>query len=278
MAFVILGLYLYDKYGQKQESKLNSVLDITNQNTTNILQRTMNDSISQCNITQTIDFTNMDNINCKGDFNITNKSSSLCNMSSVFQNTSLNSIKDTLKSSLKQTLTSGNEATQGFLGGIIGGSQHQSNIQDIENKFNNIIDTNITSEIVNKCIVQSNPNQFVNYINTNKIDIGGDCNFTNKTQAKVMASCFTDIIFNTALSNNTITEADIEADIKNSTKAKGLDEMISDILAGISGPIKAIIIGIAVVIIVVIFGALAFLLSPAGQSSINNLTDSTIKK
>ena len=258
--------------GQTQTTSMKSVTDVLNQSTTNILQKTINESSASCNIKQTIDFQNYGNIKCKGNLNIGNNATALCEMSSVFQNKSSTDIQNVMKTALSQTMSSNNQMVQGFLGGL--SQQNQSTNTDIENRLRNVIENTITNEVVNTCLAESNPDQFIRAINYKNIDVGGNCNFTNETQVKVLANCFTDVVLNSSLAASQFSDVDVKAAVESAATQKGADDTIKAFIDGIAGPIKVIIIAIVIVIVIAVIGVAYVALSPAGQESITKLSES----
>lgn len=259
---------------EQSQSQTSKVLnDVLNKSLTTINQDVINRNINSCNIRQTINSANYGNIKCGGNFTVQNELTSLCSMTNIFKTKSEADIKSLLKQAVDTSMSQKSEAVQGFAANI-GSKQNQDSKTEVNNILSNIIDNNISMQTINECITSSNPDQFLGYINYNNIDVGGDCNFTNKAQVQSLSSCLTDTIMKAAADNSAVAEAVTKTDQAQKAEQKGISELVSAIFSGLTTPF--IISG--VVLLFIIIGAVIFLLSPAGQDATKSLSEAGAEK
>lgn len=265
---------------QSQSTSTDTFTSVLNKNVTNLCQTVVNKNSTRCNIQQTIDFTNLGNLSCDGDLTISNKATALCRMDAIFKSQNENDIKNILKTAIDSSLDSTNKATQGFLSGILT-DQSQSNIQNIKNELNNIIENNISQSTINECYSESNPDQYIKFVNNKNIK-AKNCNFGNDVQVQVMATCLTDAIIKNAQSNSALSDLTNKTVTSSDVSQKGLNDLVADFFAGIGGVINSaslpfILVGIALICgVSILVGAV--LLSPAGQDSLKQVTEAGINK
>lgn len=174
-----------------------------------------------------------------------------------------------------------NAASQktGFLSPTVANSA--SAVSDLKTKVTNIIDNTMKSDTVQNIFAKAQSNQDINagkleaecdpqYRLPGEYDFNFDQNILQSVTAKGVADAVTKAL------SETITENTSDTAVKQSStqENKGISELVDSVFKGLTG-IWGII---ALVACVLIIGAVAFLLSPAGQEASVKMANAGAKR
>ena len=237
--------------GQKQstESSKTSVTDIVNKNMLNSFTRNMNESSSQCSGTQYAEFVSgpgSEIIGC--DLNINQKMALDCKSQAYFASQNENSLKGEIKNSLDQK----NENPSFTL--VPSSEQNSSDRVNVENYIKNIVERNLTTENLNKCLAIAKGAQEgkITILGKYACRPGQGIDLTQELLLQQYAQCGSDIV------NKTLTDDKFVSDLK--TKAESSQSNVTSGYGAI----------IALVVIVIILGVGAYFMfkrSPAGMAA-----------
>ena len=232
--------------GNKQSSyaKKNITADIINKNMLNSFTRSLNEQSSNCSGTQYAEFLSgpqSEIIGC--DLNINQKMALDCKAQAYFASQNENSLKGEIKNSLDQSFKSDQKQENPSFTLVPYSEQNSSDRVNVSNYIKNIVERNLTTENLNKCLAIAKGAQ------EGKITILGKYTCTEGKDIKIKqdmlveqyAQCSSDIV------NKTLTDDKFISDLK--TKAESSQ---SNLTSGY-GAIIAIIIILLIVGVVLYF-------------------------
>ena len=240
---------------QSSESVKNSVTDIVNKNMLNSFTRNLNEQSSQCSGTQYAEFISgpgSEIIGC--DLKLNQKMALDCKAQAYFASQSENSLKGQIQNSLDQSFKSDQKQENPSFTLVPYSQQNNSDKVNVENYIKNIVERNLTTENLNKCVAIAKGAQDgkITILGKYTCREGQGINLTQDMLLQQYAQCGSDIV------NKTITDDKFISDV--ATKAASSQ---SNLTSGY-GAVMALII------VLVIFGIAAYFMfkrSPAGMAS-----------
>lgn len=196
--------------------------------------------------------------------------------SSEFSAETVADIKNAITTEMKASADAAMEkSTQlGDLSSLL--SDSDQNIQQTVNmEIENVVENSITTENMNKTVAEQ-----VSIQNGQLVIDGYDCreggqiDFSQNITAKLAADAVTGAITKAASENKVLSTLAASAGASTASSGGGFAELVDSIGAAISGPFMYI----AIVVVVMIIGALLFLLSPAGQNSSRTMSSAAARR
>ena len=196
--------------------------------------------------------------------------------SSEFSPETVTEIKNGITTEMKASADAAMEkSTQlGDLSSLLSDSD-QDIKQTVNMEIENVVENTITTENMNKTVAEQ-----VSIQNGQLVIDGYDCreggqiDFSQNITAKLAAKAVTSAITKAVSENKVLAALAAEASADTSSSGGGFAELVDSIGAAFSGPFKYI----AIVIVVLIVGALIFLLSPAGQNSSRTMSSAAARR
>lgn len=201
---------------------------------------------------------------CAASFNQTIDAST--QSSSTFNAESSAQIKNAVETQMQAAADAAVEkSTQlGDLSSLVGGETNMDIKQAVNMEVQNVIENTITTENLNKTVAEQ-----VNIQNGELVIDGYDCreggsiDWNQNMTAKLAASAITTALTSAVADNELLSSLSASAGATSTSTGGGFAELVDSIGAAISGPF----LYIAIVVVILIIGAVIFLLSPAGQNS-----------
>lgn len=246
---------------QSSQSVKNSLTDIINKNTLNSFTRNLNEQSSNCNTNQYAEIETLPGsvVNCSID--ITQKASLDCKSQAYFASQNENILKNDIKNSLDQSFKSDQKQENPSFTLVPYSEQSNQDRVNIQNYIRNIVDRNLTTENLNKCLMISTG------IQQGKLKIGGTVNcppdknsisVNQELALQLYAQCGSNII------NKTLSDDKFVSDLV--TKAESSQ---SNLTSGFG----AIFIMIIVLIIFLVVAYIMF--KSSGSSSTSQSSNTT---
>jgi len=240
---------------QSSQSSKTSVTDIVNKNMLNSFTRNLNEQSSNCSGTQYAEFLSgpqSEIIGC--DLNINQKMALDCKAQAYFASQNENSLKGEIKNSLDQSFKSDQKQENPSFTLVPYSEQNSSDRVNVSNYIKNIVERNLTTENLNKCLAIAKGAQEgkITILGKYTCREGQGIDLTQDMLIQQYAQCGSDII------NKTLTDDKFVSDLK--TKAESSQSNLTSGYGAI----------IALVIILVIIGAAAYFMfkrSPAGMAA-----------
>lgn len=243
--------------GSKSTNTIQVLTDTINQNITNIMNKTQNSSTSNCAVTQFMGVEiGPDAIVCSP-LNISQTSSVVCKSIGVFETSGQNNLSTIAQQAVDQAATASNDTTQSFLSTS---SSSSSNNVDMKNYIKNLVQRNFTKETQNSCLTTATISQNLPIKFNGKMKCAQDgspaSDWVQSAQLSGLADCAGKNIEAILLNDSVVQSAITKADASNKTTQKGISEIIDSIFGGLGSWYMILIIGI----IVLVLGAMYFLL------------------
>jgi len=240
---------------QSSESVKKSTTDIINKNMLNSFTRNLNEQSSQCSGTQYAEITTgpqSDIIGC--DLNLKQTMALDCKAQAYFASQNENSLKGQIQNSLDQSFKSDQKQENPSFTLVPWSDQSNSDTVEVQNYIKNIVERNLTSENLNKCLAIAKGAQEgkITILGKYTCRQGEGINLTQDMLLQQYAQCGSDIV------NKTITDDKFISDV--ATKAASSQ---SNVTSGYG----AIIALIVILVVIGVFGYFAFRKSPAGMAS-----------
>ena len=252
---------------------IESLVDVVNENLTDITNTTKNQAVGECTINQNLYIKfgpESRTIDCG--ISGQNVAGSNCNMEAIFSAQSNTSLVSKLNQAIDNSAESTNKVVSEALNMNFTKNQTTTNLKT---HIKNLISTKFTDEMSNTCIQKSKVNQDGTFIFEGYMDCRDkNINIGNVAQIAQLTSCVTQKLMDIMRNDETTNDIIQSVKTKQETESKGLQSIIDSL----TGPIKYAIIAFVIVILIVIIGATLFLLSPAGQKSAETLSEAGAKK
>jgi len=240
---------------QTAESSKTSVTDIVNKNMLNSFTRNLNEQSSNCSGTQYAEFIagqQSEIIGC--DLNINQKMALDCKAQAYFASQNENTLKGEIKNSLDQSFKSDQKQENPSFTLVPYSEQNSSDRVNVENYIKNIVERNLTTENLNKCLAIAKGAQDgkITILGKYTCREGQGIDLTQDMLIQQYAQCGSDIINKTLTDDKFVTDLKIKAESSQSNLTSGYGAIIG------------------LVIILVIVGAAAYFMfkrSPAGMAS-----------
>lgn len=249
-------MYLYNKSNmgnqQSASSIKTSVTDIISKNMLNSFTKNLNEQSSQCSGNQYAEIKTGPGsiINCSID--LTQQMALDCKAQGFFTSQNENSLKANIQNSLDQSFKSDQKQENPSFTLVPYSSQNSSDSVNVQNYIKNIVERNLTSENLNKCLAIAKGVQKGVVTLEGTVNCPANRNYINVTQDLVLqqyAQCGADII------NKTITDD------------KFIDQLATTAASSQSNLTSSY--GIIIIVIVIILCIILFLYlksSSSGQS------------
>ena len=240
---------------QSTQSIKNSVTDIINKNMFNSFTKKVNETNVNCTGSQNINITTaptFENINCGlvagQNMNIS------CRAESFFRSQDEQKLKTDIQNSLDQSLESNQKNQNPSFTLVPYSDQSSKDLMNIKNYIKNIVEKNLTSVNLNKCIQITKGIQNMNLTLDGKYVCSGDkkLEFNQDLAISQYSKCASDIVTKTLNEDEFIN--------KLATKAVSSQ-------SNITSSIGAIVALIVILLIIGLFAFFAFKKSPAGIAS-----------
>lgn len=243
--------------GSKQSSyaEKNITTDVINKNMLNSFTRNLNEQSSNCSGTQYAEFLagpQSDIVGC--DLNINQKMGLDCKAQAYFASQNENSLKADIQNSLDQSLKSEQKNENPSFTLVPYSNQSNTDLVNVQNHIKNIVERNLTTENLNKCLAIAKGAQEgkITILGKYTCKEGKGINLTQDMVVEQYAQCGADIV------NKTLTDDKFISDLK--TKAESSQ---SNLTSGYGAVF-------ALVFFLIIIGAAAYFMfkrSPAGMAS-----------
>jgi hypothetical protein len=240
---------------QSAESSKTSVTDIVNKNMLNSFTKNLNEQSSQCSGTQYAEFKSGPGSEITGcDLNVKQKMALDCKAQAYFSSQNENSLKSEIKNSLDQSFKSDQKQENPSFTLVPYSEQNSSDRVNVENYIKNIVERNLTTENLNKCIAIAKGAQDgkITILGKYSCRPGEGINITQEMLLQQYAQCASDIVNKTLTDDKFINDLKIKAESSQSNLTSGY------------GAIMALVI---ILIIIGIGAYFMFKRSPAGMTS-----------
>ena len=256
--------------GNQSKSSVQQVNEFFNKQT-NSFMSSLNQSVSATGGTrQSVSLADTKFTGCY--VNVTQATTATVTASGTLKSENIQDLTTKLQNDAKTEIDNAAAQKSGFLAPSVANSAEATT--DLKNKVTNIIENTMSSTTVQNIIANAQNNQDINasrmvgecdpkYHLAGEYDFNFDQNILQSVTAKGVADAITTALSDTITQNTT----DTTVKQKSTQETQGLNDLVDSIFKGLTG-IWGII---ACVICVLICGALAFLLSPAGQNSSRTL-------
>lgn len=240
---------------QSNESIKKSVTDIINRNIYNSFTKNVNEQNQTCSGRQDIEFINGEKgeiVNC--DTILIQTLGLDCKAQAYFKSQNENKLTSQIKNSLDQSFTSDQKNENPSFTLVPWSDQSSADTMEIQNYIKNVVERNLTTENLNKCLSIAQGAQKGKFVNQGKIDCSekGSVGITQEMIVKQYAQCSSDIVNKAIVTDSFINDVVTKAATTQSNVTSGYGAIIG-------------IIVIAIIIFIIIF--FLFKRSPAAQTS-----------
>lgn len=200
------------------------------------------------------------------DVDITQEINANLQSSAVMSPTTIAETKDQVKNDLK---ASGEAALEKETeaGNFQFGDKQAMNTkinQEVENIVEKTFETKNLNETVSKMVNVQEGRIKIGYCN-------GKLKLNQNIVAELMAEAITESLTSAISDNETLNSLAGDSKSKGKTTNKGLADIVGTFFAGITGPLKYLMIACVICVCVICLGGTVFLLSPSGQKSSETL-------
>lgn len=238
-----------------------------------ITKNTQETAASQANI-QNLKVVMRNIRGCNSNFNQTINAET--QSKSEFSATTTADIKNAITTEMKASADAALEKTTqlGDLSSLVSDSD-QNISQTVNMEIENVVENTITTENLNKTVADQ-----VSIQNGQLIIDGYDCreggqiDWTQNITAKLSADAITGAVTKAISENKVLSTLAAEAGGGVTSSGGGFAQLVDSIGAAMSGPFMYI----AICVVVLIVGAVIFLLSPAGQNSSRSLSSAAARR
>ena len=218
---------------QSSQSSKTSVTDIVNKNMLNSFTRNLNEQSSNCSGTQYAEFLSgpqSEIIGC--DLNINQKMALDCKAQAYFASQNENSLKGEIKNSLDQSFKSDQKNENPSFTLVPYSEQNSSDRVNVENYIKNIVERNLTTENLNKCIAIAKGAQDgkITILGKYTCRQGEGLNLTQDMLIQQYAQCGADIVNKTLTDDKFVTDLKIKAESSQSNLTSGYGAIIAIIV------------------------------------------------
>jgi hypothetical protein len=246
--------------GANQSSSITNTTDVLQKNLTNIMNKRVNEASSNIGTVNTLRFVNKGTIRCKN-IKIGQTINVDSNVRSSLASVNKSDVQSMLKSAVDQTAQQKQEAVSGFLSTAFNNQNQEAN--NIV-KVKNIIETNLTDEVFQKCqnvikntndgvvvnegVIEGQPAEYDEKGNLifpatpcESFDIG------QNILVKAYVDCSMDAFNQAMLKSEAISDAVQKSEQEQKSKVGGISELVDSLFGGAAMIIILVILGIAIV-------------------------------
>lgn len=252
--------------GNQSKSSVQQVNEFFNKQTNSFMSSVSQNVSATASARQSINLSDAQFTGCR--VNASQGATTNITASGTLKTQNVQDLKTKLQNDAKTAIDNAAAQKSGFLAPSIANSA--SATTDLKNKVTNIIENTMSSTTVQNILAQATNNQNINagkmvatcdpkYRLPGEYDFNFDQNILQSVTAKGIADAITNAL------SDTIATATTDTAVKQTAKqeTQGVNDLVDSVFKGLTG-IWGII---ACVICVIIIGAVAFLLSPAGQNA-----------
>jgi hypothetical protein len=229
--------------GSSQSSYQRSLIDVLNENITNVVIKTGATSTSYCKSNQNIKIGEIDT-NCT--LNIAQSSQTVCDLRQVFSADNTAKMTSLINTALDNTATSKQKSVQDFMATSV---SSQKNVSDISSYVKNIVKNNFTNETLSSCIAESTVDQnfYIEKIKTRcDNDNNKGINIDQNILLKQFADCTTKSVVDILKNDKIVTDIVNKAENDQSSDQKGATSLLSALVM----PLIIIVVGLVVLAVV----------------------------
>lgn len=240
-------------------SKLDSAISVINSNFLDITNKTISTKKIDCVINQNQPIVIGSLNNCTVNAGQTTAIKS-CKLNAAFKSSNYQDLKSLYSSAIETAAKNSSDAVMEVLAQPLS-STSSASITNVSQELKNIIDTKLTNETIENCLLKASVNQSQPFI-TGSCN-GSVINIPQNAAIDASLSCFTDSVSNLIQSNSGIQQAMQDLDNSSKSKSSGLATISDSIMNGINGIFKTLgtagtIIMVAIIIAVVFLGKSLF--------------------
>lgn len=213
-------------------SALHTLLETINKDLFNVTLKNINDSSTACTSVQNINFTKLKLKKCN--LTVSQDTQVLCELQKITGLRDKNELLKTLKQSIDESSQSENKEVSGFLATSISSNNTDTTVSTY---IKQILETNITDEVLSSCIASSNVEQNLN--TSLEINCSSNPDFDNKIVQNIQiyqfASCITNKVSNILLNDTKINNIKVKTTQITDVFKAGLDKNFLKILLVVIG-------------------------------------------
>ena len=231
-------------------------MDVVNKSITETIT-TYNQSLSAANENKQKMKVIIGNMGPECDVNLSQKIDATSQVSATMEPTTLNQVQSTVSTELTAQAAAAMEKTT-EAGNLQFGDKQNMN-QAVENVIKNTFKTETMSSIISTMVnIQDGDLKIEN--------CNGKLDFSQNVVATLMAEAITESLTQNIADNETLNKLAAATEGTQKTENKGVADIVDSIGDAIAGPLKYLIIACVICVCVLVLGAAAMFLSPAGQN------------
>jgi hypothetical protein len=252
--------------GNQSKSSVQQTNEFFNKQTNSFMSSVSQNVSATAGARQSVNLADTNFTGCR--VNVSQGAQTTLTASGTLKSQNVQDLKTKLQNDAKTAIDNAASQKSGFLAPSIANSA--SATTDLKNKVTNIIENTMSSSTVQNIVANAQNNQSINagklvatcdpkYRLPGEYDFNFDQNILQSVTAKGIADALTNAL------SDTITQNTTDTAVKQTAKqeTQGVNDLVDSVFKGMTG-IWAII---ACIVCIIIVGAAAFLLSPAGQDA-----------
>jgi hypothetical protein len=234
--------------GSAQSSTVTSTITSINENLTNIIQKTANTSSNTCKTNQQVKLIIGETgalVGCG--ISIGQVASTDCKLDNTFNIQSSSDLTTAITQAIDNSASNSQKSVQDFLATSL--SVQQSNTS-LSTYLKNVIQTNFTSETINKCFSEASINQNQELTINGRIECTSDednINLSQNAQLYILTECIMSSVIDIIKNDTVAVDAINKAVSEQSSEQKGLSDFISSLMSGwaliIFGVLAVLVVG-----------------------------------
>ena len=229
--------------GSSQSQKLSLVNDIVNKNVRNITSSKQSNTKLSASV-QMLQSIKLSNVDCEGGLIISQDSAIEFNVVEEFSDTDTTALQQAITEALDNEMASGQES-EVELGAI--GFSDQNVQQSIRNRIRNILETNVTKEVINNTVVTANVDMTQNLL-VESARATGDCEFRQNSLVEASVEKLTTLITDLIIEDELLTEIVTQQEAEQKAKMTGFATIIDSVADFLSGPFLIFLIIVVVLL------------------------------
>jgi len=228
--------------GNSQSSYQRSLIDVLNENITNIVIKTGSSATSYCKADQKI---KIGTIVSDCGINIAQTSQTVCDLKQVFSAENTAKMTSLINNALDTSLASKQKSVQDFLSTSLSFQQSES---DMSTHLKNIVAANFTNETLSQCIAESTVDQdmYIDKLVSTCKESKDGVNIGQNILLKQFADCTTKSVVDVLKDDKLVSNIVNKAESDQSSEQKGLSELLKAMIM----PLIIIVVGLVVFAIV----------------------------
>lgn len=235
-------------------------MDVVNKSITETITN-YNQSLSAANENKQKMKVIIGNMGPECDVNLSQKIDATSQVSATMEPTTLNQVQSTVSNELTAQAAAAMEKTT-EAGNLQFGDKQNMNQEvnmAVENVIQNTFETNTMNTIISTMVnIQDGDLKIEN--------CNGKLDFSQNIVASLMAEAITNALTTNIAENETLNKLAAATEGTQKTENKGVADIVDSIGDAVAGPLKYLIIACVICVCVLVLGAAAMFLSPAGQN------------